>query len=75
MMLFEDDYEDDDDDDKNMTRCFFGLILFAYTAKSPGNIVFPLKLVFSPIMWRHDMRKKIYCAVCMKLISQKAEKW
>lgn len=39
MMLFEDNYEDDnDDDDENMTRCSSGLILFAYTAKFPGNI-------------------------------------
>lgn len=29
---FEGDYEDDDD--KNVTRCSFGLILFAYTTKS-----------------------------------------
>lgn len=59
MMLFEGDYEEDDDD-KNVTRCSFGLILFAYKTKvSRKHIVLPLKSVFSPITRMHDMCKKI----------------
>lgn len=47
MMLCEDGYEedngkdhdeDDDDGEENMTRPSFRLILWAHTAKSPGNI-------------------------------------
>ena len=73
-MLFEGDYEDDDDD-KNVTRCSFGLILFAYKTKvSRKHIVLPLKSVFFPITRMHDMCKKISCAVCMRFISQKTEK-
>lgn len=41
-MLFEGDNKEDDDKDdygnENMTKCFFGLILFTSPAKSPGNI-------------------------------------
>lgn len=46
MILFQDDYEEDDnkddndgdDADENMAKRSFGLIIFAYTARSPGNI-------------------------------------
>lgn len=30
-------------------QTLFGLILFTYTTKSPGNLVFPLKLVHFPL--------------------------
>lgn len=34
-----------------------------------------ISFFFFLITWKHVMRKKIYCAVCMRFISQKAEKW
>lgn len=66
-------------DDENVTRCYFRLcfsllrqlsLLETYSIL-PQNQCF----VCFPIVWKYVMREKICCTVCMRFISQKAEKW